>query len=73
MGCQVITAEELRDLFIIANAARAWWDRLRPRGWTVEEHIELPAVNATTSAEIELAHAVARKIKDDAKRAGGVK
>jgi hypothetical protein len=69
----VITAEELRDLFVIANAAREWWYQHRPFGWTVEEHIELPSVNATTSAEIELAHAVARMVKDHAKRAGGVK
>ena len=69
----MITAEELRDLFIVYNAAKFWWERHRPIKWTLAEHLELPSVNTATSAEGDLARAVARIVKASAERAKAVK
>lgn len=69
----MILAKELRDLFIVSNAARAWWDRHCPVNWKLAEHIDYPYVNLSTPAERDLAAAVVLKIKDDAERAKGAK
>ena len=47
----------------VERAAIGWWRTRRPLDWSVEEHLETPAVNCVTYHEEKLAEAVAALIR----------
>lgn len=49
----------------LLNAARVWWKGNRPAGWSLEAHLDNPAVNCRGEAERALAELVATGIKAD--------
>lgn len=61
-------AEELADarteaLLSIEKAAREWWSRRRPRGWTKKQHLDNPTINCADAKEDTLAIAIAEWVR----------
>lgn len=55
--------EALHELRL-REAATSWWRRHRPAGWTLEQHLEEPTVNARGSeGSFRLALAVADHVR----------
>jgi hypothetical protein len=55
-----VECEPSPQMLALATAARAWWERGRPGGWSLEEHLADPAAGCNGSAqERTLAEAVA--------------
>lgn len=50
----------------VMECARAWWEDMRPIGWSLDEHLLHPDVNCPTDNESALARAVALAIKSGA-------
>lgn len=44
-------------------AALAWWEELRPLGWSLRQHLDNPTVNTTSAAESKLAECVAEAVQ----------
>lgn len=44
-------------------AALAWWEELRPLGWSLRQHLDKPTVNTTSAAESKLAECVAEAVQ----------
>lgn len=47
----------------VEEAAKAWWEGLRPCGYSLEQHLANPTVNTTGEREACLAVAVASALK----------
>lgn len=41
----------------------AWWEELRPLGWSLRQHLDNPTVNTTSAAESKLAECVAEAVQ----------
>lgn len=51
-------------MLAVNDAARAWWEGHRPVGWSEEQHIKNPCINAgSTDRSKWLAEAVGRMIE----------
>lgn len=61
-----VTAE--RDQLL--DAAVAWWKVRRPKGWTDEQHMDIPRIERSGDAERWLATVVASILEDHKQEAG---
>lgn len=48
----------------VLEAARAWWEGHRPKGWLLEQHLANPTINTCGEWESTLARAVAELAKE---------
>jgi hypothetical protein len=59
-----VEGEPSPQMLALAAAARVWWERGRPQGWTMEEHLADPAAGCDGSEQQRaLAEAVACWVK----------
>jgi hypothetical protein len=45
------------------RAALAWWEELRPFGWSLRQHLDNPTVNTFSKAESKMAECVAAAVE----------
>lgn len=60
---QVTDEDASAALLTLADAAKTWWEDLRPAGISVDEHLEIPTINCTNKREKNLARAVAEWVR----------
>ena len=54
-----------RGLSHLERAALEWWQRKRPAGWTMSEHLTCPAIGARSTADDALARRCAAAMGEE--------
>lgn len=57
--------DELAALLVkIADASKAWWEGMRPSGWSEEDHLANPCINCVGNREKSLARTISECVRN---------